>query len=113
MEEKETRTESFEKLLEEAARVDPASKPEYAAALAMVYSELGRSLIKDAPYSTHAPVESDLDARLRAIKPPEGRTIREGDYPPMKAVQKEDGTWVLVKREQPTTFWGRVKAFLF
>ena len=59
------------------------------------------------------PIEPDVEARLKAIKPPEGRVIREGDYPPMHAAQTEDGTWVLVKREQPTTFWGRVKAFLF
>ncbi len=55
---------------------------------------------------------SDLETRLRAIKPPEGRVIREGDYPPMQAVQTEDGTWVLVKREKPTTFWGRMKELL-
>ena len=59
------------------------------------------------------PIEPNVEARIRAIKPPRGRVIREGDYPPMQAVKREDGTWVLVKREKPTTLWGRVKALLF
>lgn len=58
-------------------------------------------------------ISETLDERLKAIKLPEGRVIREGDYPPMQAVKMEDGTWVLIKRETPTTLWGRVKALLF